>query len=91
MLKHRVTQLVLEPPRVRSLEQEVGVIKNTIDGLKTDMASVRDELHQVNQRLGNTAAAKDVREIDHRVIKIMAYGTVGLVFLDVTSALSLFG
>jgi len=61
------------------------VIKNTIDGLKTDMAGVRDELHQVNQKLGNTATSSDVKEINRSVIKIMAYGTAGLVFLGVLS------
>jgi len=85
VLEHRVKTLEEEPPRVRGLEQEVGVIKNTIDGLKTDMAGVRDELHQVNQKLGNTATAKDVKEINRSVIKIMAYGTAGLVFLGVLS------
>lgn len=91
VLKHRVKQLEDEPPRVRTLEQEVGVIKNTIDGLKNDMAGAREELHAVNLRLAKTATSDDVRAINRSVIKIMAYGTATLSVLGAIATLHRLG
>lgn len=91
VLKHRVKQLEDEPPRVRTLEQEVGVIKNTIDGLKVDMAGARDELHTINERLSKTATSDDVREVTRSVIKIMAFGTACLTLLGVVATLHRLG
>lgn len=83
VLEHRVAQLEKEPPRVRSLENEVGVIKSTIDTMTRDVADVKSDVHDMKERISKTATTDDVSSIKDAVIKIMAYGTACLTLLGV--------
>ena len=87
VLEHRVKQLEKEPPRVRSLENEVGVIKSTIETMTRDVSDVKTEVHDIKQRMELTATRSDVEKIRDSVVKIMAYGAACLTVLGIVATL----
>lgn len=77
----RLKILEKEPPRVRRLEQEVGVMRETFTAVQTDVKLVKAETHTIKEKVALSASKSDVDKIRIAVVKIttLAGGLVSIV------------